>query len=194
MTAGNDARPALQITTPPWLDGQVEWGRRYPSIEERMGLAIQLSRENVVRQTGGPFAAAVFEADGGALVAVGLNSVTRLNNSVLHGETVAIMLAQQRLGSFTLAAPGLPQHQLVSSCEPCAMCLGATFWSGVRSLVFGASREDASALSFDEGPVFPESYAYLEARGIRVVRDVLRAEAAAVLELYRESGGTIYNA
>lgn len=194
MTAGNHAPPALQITTPPWLDGQVEWGRRYPSIEERMGLAIHLSRENVVRQTGGPFASAVFEADGGALVAVGLNSVTRLNNSVLHGETVAIMLAQQRLGSFTLAAPGLPPHQLVSSCEPCAMCLGATFWSGVRSLVFGASREDASALSFDEGPVFPESYAYLEARGIRVVRDVLRAEAAAVLELYGERGGTIYNA
>ncbi|MGH7528733.1 MAG: nucleoside deaminase, partial [Gemmatimonadales bacterium] len=157
MTAGNRAPPALQVTTPSWLDGQVEWGRRYPSIEERMRLAIHLSRENVVRQTGGPFAAAVFETDGGALVAVGLNSVTRLNNSVLHGETVALMLAQQRLGSFTLAAPGMPPHQLVSSCEPCAMCLGATFWSGVRSLVFGASREDASALSFDEGPVFPES-------------------------------------
>jgi tRNA(Arg) A34 adenosine deaminase TadA len=73
------------------------------------------------------------------------------------------------------------------------MCLGATLWSGVERLVFAAGRADASALAFDEGPVFPESYAYLEQRGVRVERDVLRAEAAAVLALYRERGGLIYN-
>ena len=55
-------------------------------------------------------------------------------------------------------------------------------------------REDAIALSFDEGPVFPESFAYLEARGVAVVRGVLRKEAAAVLELYQRQGGPIYNA
>jgi tRNA(Arg) A34 adenosine deaminase TadA len=73
------------------------------------------------------------------------------------------------------------------------MCLGATLWSGVTRLVFGASRDDATALEFDEGPVFPESYAYLESRGIEVVRGVMRKEAAAVLELYRRQGGPIYN-
>ncbi len=50
------------------------------------------------------------------------------------------------------------------------------------------------ALSFDEGPVFPESFEYLEARGVAVVRGVLRKEAAAVLELYQRQGGPIYNA
>jgi len=83
---------------------------------------------------------------------------------------------------------------LVSSCEPCAMCLGATLWSGVTGLVCGATREDAMAVGFDEGPVFAESWAYLEGRGVRTTRGVLRAEAAAVLELYRASGGPIYNA
>nr|MBA3258060.1 nucleoside deaminase [Gemmatimonadales bacterium] len=78
-------------------------------------------------------------------------------------------------------------------CEPCAMCLGATLWSGVRRLVCGATREDAAALGFDEGPVFPESYAYLESRGIEVIRSVLREDAAAVLDLYQRSGGPIYN-
>jgi hypothetical protein len=42
--------------------------------------------------------------------------------------------------------------------------------------------------------VFPQSYAYLEARGVAITRSVLRQEAAAVLELYRQQGGEIYNA
>jgi tRNA(Arg) A34 adenosine deaminase TadA len=65
-------------------------------------------------------------------------------------------------------------------------------WSGVRRLVFGASREDASAVGFDEGPVFPESHAYLRARGIEIVGPVLRDEARAVLEDYVARGGTVY--
>jgi tRNA(Arg) A34 adenosine deaminase TadA len=73
------------------------------------------------------------------------------------------------------------------------MCLGATLWSGVRRVVYGAAREDASTLNFEEGPVFPESYQYLEDRGITITRNVLRDEARAVLELYRQKSGKIYN-
>jgi len=102
-------------------------------------------------------------------------------------------MAQQRVGSFTLNAANLPAHELFTSCEPCAMCLGATLWSGVRRVVYGAAREDASKLNFEEGPVFPESYKYLEDRGISIVRNVLRSEARAVLELYRTTSGKIYN-
>ena len=106
---------------------------------------------------------------------------------------MAFMMAQQCVGSFTLNSADLPAHELYTSCEPCAMCLGATLWSGVRRVVYGASREDAALLNFDEGPVFPESYHYLEKRGIAIVRNVLRGEARAVLELYRASSGKIYN-
>jgi tRNA(Arg) A34 adenosine deaminase TadA len=159
-----------------------------------MSLAIELSRQNVLRGTGGPFGAAVFESESGALVAAGVNSVVRLQNSALHAEILALMLAEHRVGSYTLQSADLPAHELVTSCDPCAMCLGAVHWSGVRRLVTGATREDAVALSFDEGPVFPESFEYLEARGVAVVRGVLRKEAAAVLELYQRQGGPIYNA
>ena len=48
-------------------------------------------------------------------------------------------------------------------------------------------------LEFEEGPVFPESYRYLEERGIRIEPNVLRDEARAVLELYRSKSGKIYN-
>jgi tRNA(Arg) A34 adenosine deaminase TadA len=73
------------------------------------------------------------------------------------------------------------------------MCLGAVLWSGVRRVLCGASRDDATRLGFDEGPVFPESYRYLHDRGITIIRRVLHLEARAVLESYRERGGTIYN-
>ena len=108
-----------------------------------------------------------------------MNCVVRLENSVLHGEIVAFMMAQRRVGHYSLGAPGGTPHELVTSCEPCAMCLGATLWSGVRRLVCGATREDAAALDFEEGPVFPASYRYLEERGIEIVLVVLREEARA---------------
>jgi tRNA(Arg) A34 adenosine deaminase TadA len=107
---------------------------------------------------------------------------------------VAFMMAQQRLRSYTLGAAGMPSHELVTSCEPCAMCLGAILWSGVKRVVMGALREDATRLRFEEGPVFPESYAYLERCGIEIVRGVLREEAKGVLDWYRLRGGPIYNA
>ena len=185
--------PPIQVDYPAWVDSVVDWDRRYASDEEKMRLAIAVSRENVARGTGGPFGAAIFEMGTGALVAVGMNSVVRLNNCTLHGEMVAFMMAQARLRRFTLRSETGPAYELVTSCEPCAMCLGATLWSGVRRLVCGAHRDDARRLNFEEGPVFPESHDYLEARGIEIVEGVLREEANAVLELYRTSKGVIYN-
>lgn len=185
--------PTIQVAYPSWVDQTVDWTRSYASDPERMRLAIDLSRLNVERGSGGPFGAAIFEAGTGRLVAVGMNSVVRYQNCTLHAEMVAFMMAQQRVGSFTLSAPGLPAHELFTSCEPCAMCLGATLWSGVKRVVYGAAREDASLLKFEEGPVFPESYRYLEDRGITIVRNVLREDARAVMELYRARGGKIYN-
>jgi len=185
--------PVVHVEYPDWVDSTVDWNRTYATDEDRMKVAIGVSRTNVERGTGGPFGAAVFEMHSGRLVAVGMNSVVRYNNCVLHGEIMAFMMAQQRVGSFTLNAPHLPAHELQTSCEPCAMCLGATLWSGVQRVVYGAAREDASILCFEEGPVFPASYQYLEDRGIEIVRNILREEARTVLELYRQKSGKIYN-
>ena len=185
--------PAVHVEYPSWVDEVVDWNRTYASDEDRMRLAITVARENVERGSGGPFGAAIYTSEG-HLVAVGMNSVVRLNNCTLHGEMVAIMMAQQKLRTFTLRSPSLPAHELFTSCEPCAMCLGTTLWSGVQRVVFAAAREDATMLNFDEGPVFPESYRYLEDRGIRFVRNVLREDGRAVMELYRSKNGRIYNA
>lgn len=186
--------PTVYIEYPAWVDDVVDWNRAYRTDDARMRLAIAVAHANVEQATGGPFGAAIVESESGHVVAVGMNSVVRLNNCTLHGEMVAFMMAQRRLGSFTLGAEGMPRHELVTSCEPCAMCLGAALWSGVRRVVCGAARDDASRLDFEEGPVFPESYRYLEQRGIAITRNVLRDEARTVLELYRSKRGPIYNA
>jgi tRNA(Arg) A34 adenosine deaminase TadA len=187
------SHPVIHVEYPAWVGDVADWQATYQTTEAKMRVAIDVSRANVDRGDGGPFGAAIFEVDTGRLVAVGMNSVVRYNNCTLHGEMVAFMMAQKRLESFTLHAPNLPVHELYTSCEPCAMCLGATLWSGVRRVVYGAAREDASRLNFEEGPVFPESYKYLEDRGIEIVRNVLRDEARAVLDAYRAKSGKIYN-
>ncbi len=184
----------LTISNPAWVKDYRFSSAGCATDEERMRLAVALSRENVLRGTGGPFGSAVFEEESGRLVSVGVNSVERLRNSTLHAEVIALMLAQASTGSFSLREAGGKAFVLYASCEPCAMCLGAALWSGVRRIVCGARREAAAAIGFDEGPVFAASYQYLEDRGISIVRGVLAEEAEAVLKLYQERGGIIYNA
>lgn len=184
---------SAHLECPAWVDEVVDWSRMYATRDDRMRLAVALARRNVDEGEGGPFGAAIFEAATGRPVAAGVNLVVARNNSVLHAEVVAIMLAEAWLGSYSLAGSASVAYELVTSCEPCAMCLGATVWSGVTRLVCGATGEDARALGFDEGPVFPESFAYVAERGLEIVRSVLRDEARAVLELYRDRGGPVYN-
>lgn len=184
----------IRIDLPDWISDVADFERSYATREDRMRLAIELARQNVLRDRGGPFGAAVFESESGRLVGVGVNRVVPLNNSVLHAEMVAFMEAEARVRSYSLSANGLPAHEVVTTCDPCAMCLGASLWSGVKAVVCGATREDAAALNFDEGPVFPQSFEYLAARGIEIVQEVLREEARAVFQLYRDQGGPIYNA
>jgi len=184
----------LRFRLPDWVSGFVGEGEAvFSSVEERMGFVVGASRENVRRGTGGPFGAGVFDGDG-KLISLGVNIVEASNCSVLHAEIVAIALAQKALGRYDLSYGGKEDYELVTSTEPCAMCFGAVPWSGVSRLVCGARDEDARSIGFDEGPK-PANWAHpLEQRGITVVRDVLREEAAAVLREYAEGGGTIYNA
>jgi tRNA(Arg) A34 adenosine deaminase TadA len=182
---------ALHVALPGWLTELV--CPPLPGLPERMAFVIELSRRNVATGSGGPFAAAVFEAASGRLLAAGANLVVRNHCSAAHAEVLALSLAQQALCSHDLGAPGLPVCELVSSCEPCAMCIGAVAWSGVQRLVFAAREADARAIGFDEGPKHPDWAGELRRRGMLVTGDLLRADAVAVLESYRTVGGPIYN-
>lgn len=183
----------FHLDLPAWLATLLADQPARPGLDERMDLAVELSRRNVAEGTGGPFGAAVFERDGGRLVAAGVNLVTSARCSLAHAEVVALLFAQQHLGTWDLGGHERPL-QLVASTEPCVQCFGAVHWSGVASLVCGARDEDARAIGFDEGPKRDDWSACLEAGGVQVLRDVGREAARAVLRDYAAGGGTIYNA
>jgi len=189
----------LAITLPDWLSVHLAPllaadAPAFVDPEARMRLTIELSRLNVLHASGGPFAATIFERQSGRLIAAGVNRVVASNLSLAHAEMVALAGAQQRLGNFDLGAPGLPECELVSSSEPCAMCFGAIPWSGVRSLLCGAAAADVQAIGFDEGPRHPDWIGELERRGIAVQSGLCREEAVAVLRTYAAMQAPIYNA
>ena len=181
-----------EVKLPGWLDSFVEqWPDPLETVEQRMRLAVELSAENVRHHSGGPFGAIVVEEQSNRLLGVGVNLVTTLELSFAHAEMVALSLAQSAIGNWNLGAE--EDIQLITSCEPCAMCFGAVPWSGVTSLVWGAQKEDAEKAGFDEGDK-PENWVQtLENRGIRTQGNVLRAEAAAVLAHYARREGAIYH-
>jgi tRNA(Arg) A34 adenosine deaminase TadA len=192
--------PSVNVSLPAWVSDLVKPGTIFPTIEDRMRLAIELADRNISEKTGGPFGAAIFEIESGKLVAPGVNLVVVGACSLAHAEIMAFMIAQQSLRTFDLGAPNLPAMELVTSAQPCIQCWGAVWWSGIKRLITGASCEQTETLTgFDEGPV-PPNWADLlrrrlpETSHIEVIENVLSDEACAVLKRYNDMGGRIYNA
>lgn len=184
---------SVSLTLPSWLNAMLADEVEMRDPERRMRWVIGLSRRNVEEKTGGPFAAAVFERESGRLLGAGVNRVEPLNLSPAHAEVVACAFAQKRAGTFDLNAVN-SGCELVTSSQPCLMCLGAVLWSGVTRLSYGAAAADVQGiLGFDEGPLPRDWQGELARRGITVAGEFLRAEAVEVLELYKKMAGTVYN-
>lgn len=180
---------------PPWAIRIVPLQHKpIVAATDRMRFVIQLALTNVTAKTGGPFGAAVFETTTGWLIAVGVNVVEPTNCSLAHAEMLALANAHRALKHFDLGTDGMPKLELVTSCEPCAMCYGAVLWSGVRKLVCGARGSDATAIGFDEAPKPKNWVAELKKRKVTVTKDLRRNEAIAVFRRYQQTGGRVYNA
>jgi tRNA(Arg) A34 adenosine deaminase TadA len=179
---------SLVIPLPEWLDTVNHQSITFSDDVVAMEFVLALARRNV-QHDGGPFAAAIVSSSG-ELIAAGVNRVVSAGSSILHAEMLALMLAQQKTGFHDLSAAG--HLTLVTSCAPCAMCLGAIPWSGVSRVVCGARGEDAESIGFDEGDKPARWQQCLQARSIQVSEDVCREQAAALLKSYREDGRPLY--
>jgi tRNA(Arg) A34 adenosine deaminase TadA len=111
--------------------------------------AIRLATENVSGGKGGPFGAVIVRA--GAIVAEGVNTVTSSNDPTAHAEVNAIRSACKSLGLFSLTG-----CELYSSCQPCPMCLAASYWARLDAIYFGASAEDAAHAGFNDALLYEE--------------------------------------
>ena len=186
---------SLTLSLPEWIDDFLKQ-YQFPLVsnEERMRFVLKLTLQNIEKITGGPFGAAVFERESGQLVSVGVNVVLKQGCSAAHAEMMAIMLAQQELGTHDLGIAELPEFQLVTSGKMCAMCLGSVVWSGVREVLASAQPEDVeNIVGFDEGPAPADYDQQLEKRGISIIPSFLREEGCEVLHRYVELEGVVYN-
>lgn len=188
------------ISLPDWLIDyeSAKQGVEFKSKEEMMAVAVEISALNVKHNSGGPFGCAIFarnrKTQVSTLFSVGANRVVPLSNSTLHGEMTAIQYAEKKLKHFSLKTgdDAEVEYVMCTSCEPCAQCLGGTLWAGPSEMICAGTKEDAERIGFDEGPVFPESYKHLERAGVQVTKEVLRKEAALILDEYGKVG-EIYN-
>lgn len=185
----------FEIELPDWT---VRENQRLPShipdLKDRMRTVIQFARWNFERETGGPFAAGIFEKQSGKVLVVGVNRVVPTNVSSAHAEVVALSLAQTLLQNFDLGAEGLPDYQIVVNGRPCVMCCGAIHWSGIRNLAIGASGNQIESITgFDEGPLHPDWIGEFQKRGIEVIEDILAEEACQVFKDFAASDQPVYN-
>jgi tRNA(Arg) A34 adenosine deaminase TadA len=104
--------------------------------------AIRLATESVTNG-GGPFGALV--AKEGKVVATGNNLVTANLDPTAHAEVSAMRAACRQLETFSLDG-----CVLISSCEPCPMCLSSALWARVDRIVYAADRHDAAVAGFDD--------------------------------------------
>lgn len=113
-----------------------------------MRAAINLANANI-EKGGGPFGAVVVYQ--GEIVGRGANEVTLQNDPTAHAEVLAIRDAAQTLGHYDLS-----NCVLYTSCEPCPMCLGAIYWSRIKTVYYGNNRKDAAAAGFDDDFIYRE--------------------------------------
>ena len=111
--------------------------------------AIALATENVTSGKGGPFAALIVRD--GRVVAEGVKMVTTTNDPTAHGEVTAIRAACMALNTFIL-----DECELYTSCEPCPMCLAASYWAGISAIYYGCSAADAARAGFDDAFLYEE--------------------------------------
>jgi tRNA(adenine34) deaminase len=72
----------------------------------------------------------------GQLIGRGHNLCQTLNDATAHAEMIALTAAYGYVGSRYL------QHcSLYVTLEPCVMCAGACYWSGLGRIIYGATDE-----------------------------------------------------
>ena len=139
--------------------------------------AIRLALDGIEAGHGGPFGAVVVRD--AVVVGRGQNRVTSTNDPTAHAEVVAIRDACRQLGTFDLRG-----CEIYASCEPCPMCLAATYWARIDRLYFGCSARDAAEIGFDDEVIRRELVSPHDARTLPASQ-FLRDEALAAFDAWR---------
>ncbi|WP_448951227.1 nucleoside deaminase [Labrys neptuniae] len=125
-----------------------------------------------------PFAALVVDRDGNVVSSAGNNSMPPEGDPTQHAELVAAAAAAKA------RTPGeLASCTLYTSAEPCCMCAGAVYWTGIGRVVYALSEHRLLELTgaHPENPTFSLPCREVFARGqrqVEVIGPALEDEAA----------------
>jgi len=97
----------IHLTLPAWIHDAIDPQTVCVDDEAKIAFAIELSRQNIAHESGGPFGAAVFDEASGRLIGLGVNRVLQQNCSVAHAEMMACMTAQSRMQRSRLNEDGM---------------------------------------------------------------------------------------
>ncbi len=176
---------------PSWVLPIIKPGDHVETDQAALDASIQLAYESAKNQ-GGPFGAILTDAEN-RVISVGWNRVIEASDSTAHAEIEAIRNAQIRTETHNLSKPPNVPFTLYVSCEPCVMCFGAIYWSGLTRVVAAATAQQAEAIGFDEGPVTSGMWeAAKENKGIRFEHGTPTLDPQKPLQLYHANQGEIY--
>ncbi len=82
-----------------------------------------------------PFAAMIVDNKTGNILCTGVNSTSSDSNPTLHGEIVAINNCVKKYGKHM----DWKNSTLLTTAEPCPMCMSAIIWAGISTVVYGTS-------------------------------------------------------
>ncbi|WP_382306928.1 nucleoside deaminase [Herbiconiux sp. UC225_62] len=113
-----------------------------------------------------PFGAIVSDAAGAIVSSSGNNSLPPDGDPTQHAELRAVAAAFRAVG-----AEGMVGSTLYTSAEPCAMCSGAAYWTGIDRVVYALSERRLLELTGDhpENPTFSLPCREVFARGQRTI-------------------------
>ena len=98
-----------------------------------------------------------------------------------HAELRAIEDAMEHLGGY-LCAEGGKGCTIYSSCEPCAMCMGAILYTGIERLVYAATLEDSKECVNEILAKAEDVASSCKNRKIEIVKELHRDKAAEILK------------
>jgi len=148
--------------------------------QDAMNRAIAVCRDGI-RAGQSPFGAAILKD--GTLIAEAHNTVRADNDPTAHAEVNALRKAAKALQTYDLAG-----CVLVSTCEPCPMCLAATHWANVDRLRFGATIADAASAGFREMPIPAARMVAMGASRLQVESGLLTDECRALFDEWKRGG------
>ena len=111
--------------------------------------AVKEAFKGIKKGEGGPFGA-VIVLDG-KVIAKAHNTVVKDNDPTAHAEVNAIRKASKKLKTYCLKG-----CELITTCEPCPLCLAAIKWAGIKKATYGCSRKDAGKLGFSDARMYEE--------------------------------------